>query len=129
MEYVCGGDLFYLLRRTTRFPDRVAKFYATEVTIALNYLHLCGIVYRDLKPENVLIDIDGHIKLTGSFGRFDYLAVNRRATDFGFAKHIGNKGTYTLCGTPECKPATFFVAATRGMIAMMLCMQMLRQRR
>ena len=71
-----GGDLFFLLRRTERFPDRVALFYTCEVTLALEYLHDSGIVYRDLKPENVLIDADGHVKLT----------------DFGFAKHIGELG-------------------------------------
>jgi protein kinase A len=86
LEFVPGGDLFYLLRRTKRFPDRVAKFYAVEVTLALSYLHERSIVFRDLKPENILIDADGHVKLT----------------DFGFSKFMRDgMRTFSLCGTPE----------------------------
>ena len=67
-----------------RFPDPVAKFYAAEVALALNYLHTLNIIYRDLKPENVLLGQDGHIKIA----------------DFGFAKLCPNT-TWTLCGTPD----------------------------
>lgn len=61
-----------------------ANFYASEIVLALEYLHSLSIVYRDLKPENLLIDIDGHLKIT----------------DFGFAKKLKDR-TWTLCGTPE----------------------------
>mmetsp|Transcript_10395 Transcript_10395/g.15043 ORF Transcript_10395/g.15043 Transcript_10395/m.15043 type:complete len:355 (+) Transcript_10395:67-1131(+) len=84
MEYVIGGELFTQLRKVNRFSDENARFYAAEIVLAFEYLHAKNIVYRDLKPENLLIDKDGHIKIT----------------DFGFAKHVENR-TYTLCGTPE----------------------------
>ncbi|KAI9302885.1 kinase-like domain-containing protein [Cunninghamella echinulata] len=84
LDYVSGGEMFNLLRRSKRFPDHVAKFYGAEVTLALEYLHNQHIVYRDLKPENILLDVHGHIKLT----------------DFGFAKHVPDV-TWTLCGTPD----------------------------
>ncbi|KAL5504660.1 TPK2 [Sanghuangporus vaninii] len=84
MDFVPGGELFTLLRRSNRFPDPVAKFYAAEVALALNHLHTMNIIYRDLKPENVLLNHDGHIKIA----------------DFGFAKLCPNM-TWTLCGTPD----------------------------
>ncbi|CCF58777.1 hypothetical protein KAFR_0F01800 [Kazachstania africana CBS 2517] len=84
MDYVEGGELFSLLRKSQRFPNPVAKFYAAEVCLSLEYLHSKDIIYRDLKPENILLDKNGHIKLT----------------DFGFAKYVPDV-TYTLCGTPD----------------------------
>ncbi|KAJ3193223.1 camp-dependent protein kinase catalytic subunit, partial [Entophlyctis luteolus] len=75
LEYVQGGE---------RFQNSVAKFYAVEVVLAFEYLHMRDIIYRDLKPENLLIDAKGHIKIT----------------DFGFAKHVPDI-TWTLCGTPD----------------------------
>ncbi|KAG8049262.1 hypothetical protein GUJ93_ZPchr0009g1034 [Zizania palustris] len=66
MEFCPGGDLHSLRHRmpSRRFPLPSAQFYAAEVLLALEYLHMMGIVYRDLKPENVLIRSDGHIMLT-----------------------------------------------------------------
>ncbi|KPM42750.1 cAMP-dependent protein kinase type 1 [Neonectria ditissima] len=84
MDFVEGGELFSLLRKSGRFPNPVAKFYAAEVTLALEYLHSKDIIYRDLKPENLLLDRHGHLKIT----------------DFGFAKRVPDK-TWTLCGTPD----------------------------
>lgn len=84
MDYIEGGELFSLLRKSQRFPNPVAKFYAAEVTLALEYLHAHSIIYRDLKPENILLDKNGHIKIT----------------DFGFAKEVPDV-TWTLCGTPD----------------------------
>ncbi|XP_021946970.1 cAMP-dependent protein kinase catalytic subunit PRKX [Folsomia candida] len=83
-DYVCGGELFSYLRSAGKFPSSTCAFYAAEIVLALEYLHSKSVVYRDLKPENVLIDRDGHLKLT----------------DFGFAKFLKNR-TWTLCGTPE----------------------------
>lgn len=83
-EYISGGEIFKLLRKEGCFPNDVALFYTTEIVSALDYLHKRDVVYRDLKPENLLIARDGHLKIT----------------DFGFAKKIFEK-TYTMCGTPE----------------------------
>ncbi|KAL1305879.1 hypothetical protein AAFC00_004029 [Neodothiora populina] len=84
MDFIEGGELFSLLRKSQRFPNPVAKFYAAEVTLALDYLHSLNIIYRDLKPENLLLDRHGHLKIT----------------DFGFAKEVPDI-TWTLCGTPD----------------------------
>lgn len=84
LDYACGGELFTLLRREGRFANDVALFFASEILLAFDYLHAMDIAYRDLKPENLLIDRQGHVKIT----------------DFGFAKEVRDK-TYTLCGTPE----------------------------
>jgi len=84
LEYVNGGELFSYLRKEGRLPNDDAAFYAGEIILAFQYLHSIHIVYRDLKPENLLIDSDGHMKIT----------------DFGFAKVVEDR-TWTLCGTPE----------------------------
>lgn len=83
-EYVCGGELFSYLRNAGRFSTSTGNFYSTEIILALEYLHAKSIVYRDLKPENLLLDKDGNLKIT----------------DFGFAKKLTDR-TWTLCGTPE----------------------------
>ncbi|MCO5602472.1 hypothetical protein L7F22_056604 [Adiantum nelumboides] len=66
MDYCSGGDLHALRQKFPgrRFGTKAARFYAAEVLLALEYLHMLGIVYRDLKPENVLVRDDGHIMLT-----------------------------------------------------------------
>ena len=84
MEYVRGGEMFFHLRKAGRFTNEVARFYAAQTVLAIEHLHSQNIVYRDLKPENMLIDASGHVKLT----------------DFGFAKVVPDR-TWTVCGTPE----------------------------
>ncbi|NP_001131231.1 Serine/threonine-protein kinase D6PKL2 [Zea mays] len=66
MEFCPGGDLHVLRQRQPgkHFPEHAARFYAAEVLLALEYLHMLGVVYRDLKPENVLVREDGHIMLS-----------------------------------------------------------------
>ena len=65
MEFVNGGDLFSLLRNVGYLAEEVARLYVAEISLALEYLHCTlGVVHRDLKPDNVLIDQQGHIKLT-----------------------------------------------------------------
>ncbi len=84
MEYIPGGELFTHLRKRKKFTEAVAAYYAAEVLLALEYLHNdLKIIYRDLKPENVLLTRDGHIKLT----------------DFGLSKKKEICSSY--CGTPE----------------------------
>ena len=60
---MAGGEIFFHLRKETRFKEYRAKFYAAEIILALEFLHSQGIIYRDLKPENILLDYDGHLKL------------------------------------------------------------------
>lgn len=85
LEPVMGGELFSLLRRRTLFREPTARFYAASTVLAFEYMHSLNIVYRDLKPENMLLDNQGYLRIT----------------DFGFAKDIGTGCTYTLCGTPD----------------------------
>jgi len=84
LEFISGGELFTYLRSVGRLETSHACFYASQVTAMFEYLHSMNIIYRDLKPENLLISDDGYLKLT----------------DFGFAKVLEGR-TYTLCGTPE----------------------------
>jgi len=84
LEFIPGGELFTYLRSVGRLENNHAAFYAAQITLIFEYLHSKNIVYRDLKPENLLIAEDGYMKLT----------------DFGFAKIVEGR-TYTLCGTPE----------------------------
>ncbi|KAL0914842.1 hypothetical protein M5K25_015227 [Dendrobium thyrsiflorum] len=66
MEFCPGGDLHTLRQRqpSKHFTEQAVKFYVAEVLLALEYLHMLGIIYRDLKPENVLVREDGHIMLS-----------------------------------------------------------------
>lgn len=83
MEWVQGGELFYHMSRP--FREQEARFYAACVVVGLTHVHERGLLYRDLKPENLLLDARGYPKLA----------------DFGFAKQVYNELTYTFCGTSE----------------------------
>ena len=88
LDYAAGGELFFHLSRMKKFPENLTRFYCAEMTLALDCLHSHNVVYRDLKPENVLLDGSGHIKLA----------------DFGLAKENvteAAEGAHSLCGTPE----------------------------
>ncbi|XP_006002800.1 serine/threonine-protein kinase LATS2 isoform X1 [Latimeria chalumnae] len=64
MDYIPGGDMMNLLMRMGVFPEHLARFYIAELTLAIESVHKMGFIHRDIKPDNILIDLDGHIKLT-----------------------------------------------------------------
>ena len=83
-----GGELFFHLGREGRFSEPRARFYAAQITLALEHLHSVNVIYRDLKPENVLLDHKGNVRLT----------------DFGLSKEgvqSVDSGAHSFCGTPE----------------------------
>ncbi|MES1909201.1 MAG: hypothetical protein MHM6MM_001983 [Cercozoa sp. M6MM] len=84
LEACLGGELFSVLRNRSVFDEDTARFYAGCVVLAFEYMHTKNIIYRDLKPENLLLDRHGYLKVT----------------DFGFAKVVHDR-TWTLCGTPD----------------------------
>jgi serine/threonine protein kinase len=94
MEYVSGGDLMLHIQRQ-HFSYERARFYAAEVLLALEYLHKNNIVYRDLKLDNILLTLDGHIKLA----------------DYGLCKQnmTYDTRTGTFCGTPEFMAPEVFI--------------------
>uniref|UniRef100_I2CPC4 RAC serine/threonine-protein kinase n=1 Tax=Nannochloropsis gaditana (strain CCMP526) TaxID=1093141 RepID=I2CPC4_NANGC len=88
LDYCAGGELFFHLGKLGKFSEPRSRFYSAEITLALEHVHKLDIVYRDLKPENVLLDARGHVRLT----------------DFGLSKEgiSGNtSGAHSFCGTPE----------------------------
>jgi len=88
LDYCQGGELFFHLSRFRKFPEPVACYYTAELVCALGFLHEHGIIYRDMKPENVLLDAQGHVQLG----------------DFGLAKDNiwhPSYGARSICGTPE----------------------------
>ncbi|CAD8122272.1 unnamed protein product [Paramecium sonneborni] len=87
LEFCSGGELFWQLRQVKRMTEIQARFYFSEICLAMFYLHSLSIVYRDIKPENILIDIDGHIRIA----------------DFGLSKPNMTEEdyAYSFCGSPE----------------------------
>ena len=85
LDACLGGELFTILRNRRYFNEPTSRFYAGCVVEAFDYMHSLDVIYRDLKPENLVLDNNGYLKVT----------------DFGFAKVLSDGKTYTLCGTPD----------------------------
>jgi len=89
IDYIAGGDLYYHLKNSKRFPEDTVRIWGAELVMALKYLHQLNVVYRDMKPENLLLDAQGHLHLT----------------DFGLSHLHSEKAgpnalMHTFCGTP-----------------------------
>ncbi|CAH1642422.1 unnamed protein product [Spodoptera littoralis] len=86
-DYVAGGELFTHLYQREHFSENEVRIYIAEIILALEQLHKLGIIYRDIKLENILLDAEGHIVLT----------------DFGLSKEFcgGESRAYSFCGTIE----------------------------
>ena len=95
MDFCPGGELFFLLSRIGRFSEPTARFYFAEILLGLEALHARNVMYRDLKPENVLLDVDGHVKLA----------------DFGLSKDPEGPLSYSFCGSPEYMSPEMLAAA------------------
>jgi len=88
MDFINGGEVFHHLSNEGSFSEERARFYTAEIILGLEYLHNNGVVYRDLKPENLLLNHEGHVVIT----------------DFGLSKEglfEAESTTKTFCGTPE----------------------------
>ncbi|XAR54188.1 Non-specific serine/threonine protein kinase [Bertholletia excelsa] len=104
MEYCPGGDLHTLRQRQPgkHFSEYAARFYAAEVLLALEYLHMLGVVYRDLKPENVLVRDDGHIMLS-DFDLSLRCAVSPTLIKTSFDSDPSKRGSGgVFCVQPAC---------------------------
>lgn len=87
LDYLNGGELFFHLKNSGRFPESRVRQYVAQLSLALSHLHSLDVIYRDLKPENILLDSGGHICIT----------------DFGLSKEMVrlHDDAKTFCGTPE----------------------------
>lgn len=86
LEFMKGGDLMSIVNKFEKLELNHARFYIAQIVLCFEYLHAKHLIFRDLKPENVLIAPNGYIKLA----------------DFGFIKKVNpSERTYTFCGTPE----------------------------
>eukprot|EP01062_Namystynia_karyoxenos_P079043 TRINITY_DN825_c0_g1_i1.p1 TRINITY_DN825_c0_g1~~TRINITY_DN825_c0_g1_i1.p1 ORF type:complete len:490 (+),score=236.57 TRINITY_DN825_c0_g1_i1:127-1470(+) len=99
LDFLSGGEVFYHLSQCGNFDEHRAKFYTAEIASALGHIHGLKIIYRDLKPENCVLDRDGHCCLT----------------DFGLAKpNISGQSAQTFCGTPEYLAPEFLTGGGHG---------------
>ncbi|KAG9446497.1 hypothetical protein H6P81_012625 [Aristolochia fimbriata] len=107
MEFCPGGDLHALRQRQPgkHFPEHAARFYVAEVLLSLEYLHMLGIIYRDLKPENVLVRDDGHIMLS-DFDLSLRCAVSPTLVKSSNSETDPSKRNSGYCAQPACMEPT-----------------------
>ena len=101
LELAVGGEFFSILRDQGKLPDTSARFYVACVVSVISHLHKLKVVYRDLKPENLMLDELGYVKVI----------------DFGFAKRLSSATAYrttTFCGTPDYVAPELVLGVTEG---------------
>lgn len=120
-EYCPGGELYFHLKRRKTFSVNMMQFYSAQIAMALEYLHHKNIIYRDLKPENVLLDRDGNCRLT-DFG-LSKIMSGRRGEPGGISStssavpippSIQDRRALTFCGTPEYLSPEMLLHRQRG---------------
>jgi len=99
LDFLSGGEMFFHLSQVGTFEESRAKFYTAQIGLAIAHLHSLNIIYRDLKPENCVLDKDGNCCIT----------------DFGLAKpNIQGQDAKTFCGTPEYLAPEFLTGGGHG---------------
>ena len=84
MEYICAGDLLNFIKKRTKLSEQTAKFIFKQIILAIQFIHSKKIIHRDIKLDNILIDLDNKIKLC----------------DFGVSKFLNSTKLFDQCGTP-----------------------------
>lgn len=85
LDVCLGGELFTIHRKVGSFDEATARFYTACVIEGFIHIHSHDVAYRDLKPENLVLDSDGYLRIT----------------DFGLSKFVDKGNTFTMCGTPD----------------------------
>eukprot|EP01064_Diplonema_japonicum_P028169 TRINITY_DN4263_c2_g1_i1.p1 TRINITY_DN4263_c2_g1~~TRINITY_DN4263_c2_g1_i1.p1 ORF type:complete len:435 (+),score=87.86 TRINITY_DN4263_c2_g1_i1:97-1401(+) len=99
LDFLSGGEVFFHLSQKEKFPEEWARHYTAQIGLAIGYIHSLDIIYRDLKPENCVLDKEGNCCIT----------------DFGLAKpNIQGQDAKTFCGTPEYLAPEFLTGGGHG---------------
>ncbi|XP_065217362.1 cAMP-dependent protein kinase catalytic subunit gamma-like [Planococcus citri] len=98
MPMIRGGEIYSYLKTLRHFSEHQTRFYSAQIILAFQYLHSLNVVYRDLKPENVLLECDGYIKII----------------DYGFAKRLEGDKTTSFVGTPEYMAPEMLIKTRRA---------------
>jgi serine/threonine protein kinase len=101
LEFLPGGDFFTLLTNKGALPERIVVLYVAEIALALHHLHQHGVVYRDLKPENVMLDAKGHVRLV-DFGLSRCKIFHQQFKDSGMSSvESSTMISHSFCGTEQ----------------------------
>jgi serine/threonine protein kinase len=102
LEYIVGGEFFTHLRKNGRFDNATSRFYAAQIVMIFEYMHGLNIIYRDLKPENLLLDKSGYLKITGTFPSSPFPPTDHPPTTPLLTR--GNHTFFQTLGSPRRSP-------------------------